>query len=269
MAYGLADVVQQRRMIAESEADEAFKRVASAKLDAMLGLCETAGCRRVRLLDYFGEASGPCGNCDTCLDPPEVWDGTTAARKLLSAVYRTGQRFGAGHVIDVLLGRATDKVNQWRHAELSTFGVGAELSDQEWRGVARQLVASGLLEVDHGAYGALKLTEASRAVLKGEREVSLRKQVLRAKARKKPRLAPAGAPAGAESGLFERLRAWRADTARAHGVPAYVIFHDATLRDIAHARPASIEALRAISGVGVRKLEAYGAEILALVTQGA
>ncbi len=269
MAYGLADVVQQRRMIAESEADEAFKRVASAKLDAMLGLCETAGCRRVRLLDYFGEASGPCGNCDTCLDPPEVWDGTTAARKLLSAVYRTGQRFGAGHVIDVLLGRATDKVNQWRHAELSTFGVGAELSEQEWRGVARQLVASGLLEVDHGAYGALKLTEASRAVLKGEREVSLRKQVLRAKARKKPRLAPAGAPAGAESGLFERLRAWRADTARAHGVPAYVIFHDATLRDIAHARPASIEALRAISGVGVRKLEAYGAEILALVTQGA
>ena len=269
MAYGLADVVQQRRMIAESEADEAFKRVASAKLDAMLGLCETAGCRRVRLLDYFGEASGPCGNCDTCLDPPEVWDGTTAARKLLSAVYRTGQRFGAGHVIDVLLGRATDKVNQWRHAELSTFGVGAELSDQEWRGVARQLVASGLLEVDHGAYGALKLTEASRAVLKGEREVSLRKQVLRAKARKKPRLAPAGAPAGAESGLFEQLRAWRADTARAHGVPAYVIFHDATLRDIAHARPASLEALRAISGVGARKLDAYGEAILALVTQGA
>ena len=266
MAYGLADVVQQRRMIAESEADEAFKRVASAKLDAMLGLCETAGCRRVRLLEYFGEASGPCGNCDTCLDPPEVWDGTTAARKLLSAVYRTGQRFGAGHVIDVLLGRATDKVNQWRHGALSTFGVGAELSDQEWRGVARQLVASGLLEVDHGAYGALKLTEASRAVLKGEREVALRKQVPRAPARKKKqRLVPAGAPAGAESGLLERLRAWRADTARAHGGPAYVIFHDATLRDIAHARPASLEALRAISGVGARKLEVYGAEVLEVV----
>ena len=267
MAYGLADVVLQRRMIAESEADETFKRVASAKLDAMLGLCETSGCRRVRLLEYFGEASGPCGNCDTCLDPPEVWDGTTAARKLLSAVYRTGQRFGAGHVIDVLLGRATDKVNQWRHAELSTFGIGTEFSEQEWRGVARQLVASGLLEVDHGAYGALKLTEASRAVLKGEREVALRKQVFRAKGRRKPRVAAAEEQAGAEPGLFERLRAWRADTARAHGVPAYVIFHDATLRDIATVRPASLEALRAISGVGARKLEAYGAAILALTAQ--
>jgi len=268
MAYGLADVVQLRRMMAESEADEQYKRVAAAKLDAMLGLCETVRCRRVRLLDYFGEATGslgPCGNCDTCLDPPEVWDGTTAAQKLLSAIYRTGQRFGAGHVIDVLLGRATDRVNQWRHAGLSTFGVGTELSDQEWRGVARQLVASGLLAVDHDAYGAFKLTEASRAVLKGEQPVSLRKQAPKARPAKKKRLAAFDGLSAAEAGLYERLRAWRADTARAHGVPAYVILHDATLRDIAHLRPGSLDALHTISGVGARKIEAYGEEILSLV----
>jgi len=272
MAYGLADVVQLRRMMAESEADEQYKRVGSAKLDAMLGLCETVQCRRARLLDYFGETSdtrGPCGNCDTCLDPPEVWDGTTAAQKLLSAIYRTGQRFGAGHVIDVLLGRSTDRVNQLRHAALSTFGVGTELSDQEWRGVARQLVASGLLAVDHDAYGAFKLTEASRAVLKGEQAVSLRKQAPKVKARpeKKKRPAAFDGLSGAEAGLYERLRAWRADTARTHGVPAYVIFHDATLRDIAHLRPGSLEAMRAVSGIGARKIEAYGAEIMKLVTE--
>jgi ATP-dependent DNA helicase RecQ len=267
MAYGLADVVQLRRMLAESEADEQYKRVASAKLDAMLGLCETAACRRVRLLDYFGEASGPCGNCDTCLNPPEVWDGTTAAQKLLSAIYRTGQRFGAGHVIDVLLGRATDRVNQWRHGGLSTFGVGTEFSEQEWRGVARQLVASGLLAVDHGAYGALKLTEASRAVLKGERPVSLRKQAAKGRAAKKKQHPVAFDGLSAEeAGLYERLRAWRADTARARGVPAYVIFHDATLRDLAHLRPKSPEQLHAISGFGMHKIEAYGTEILQLVT---
>ena len=266
MAYGLADIVQLRRMMAESEADEQYKRVAAAKLDAMLGLCETVQCRRVCLLDYFGEASAPCGNCDTCLDPPGVWDGTTAAQKLLSAIYRTGQRFGAGHVIDVLLGRATDKVNQWRHAALSTFGVGTELSEQAWRGVARQLVASGLLAVDHDAYGAFKLTEASRAVLKGEQTVSLRKQALKGRPAKKKRLATFDGLPGAEAGLYERLRAWRADAARAHGVPAYVILHDATLRDIAHVRPESLDALRMISGFGARKIEAYGAEILKRVT---
>ena len=268
MAYGLADVVQLRRMMAESEADEQYKRVAAAKLDAMLGLCETVRCRRVRLLDYFGEATGslgPCGNCDTCLDPPEVWDGTTAAQKLLSATYRTGQRFGAGHVIDVLLGRSTDRVNQWRHGGLSTFGVGTELSEQEWRGVARQLVASGLLAVDHDAYGAFKLTEASRAVLKGEQPVSLRKQAPKARPAKKKRLAAFDGLSGAEAGLYERLRGWRADAARAHGVPAYVILHDATLRDIAHLRPRSLDALHTISGVGARRIEAYGEEILSLV----
>ena len=266
MAYGLADVVQLRRMMAESEADEQYRRVAATKLDAMLGLCETVQCRRVRLLDYFGEVSAACGNCDTCLDPPEVWDGTTAAQKLLSAIYRTGQRFGAGHVIDVLLGRTTDRMNQLRHAGLSTFGVGMELSEQAWRGVARQLVASGLLAVDHDAYGAFKLTEASRAVLKGEQTVSLRKQVLKGRPAKKKRLATFDGLSGAEAGLYERLRAWRADAARAHGVPAYVILHDATLRDIAHVRPGSLEALRMISGFGARKIEAYGAEILKRVT---
>jgi ATP-dependent DNA helicase RecQ len=269
MAYGLADVVQLRRMMAESDADEQFKRVGAAKLDAMLGLCETATCRRVRLLDYFGEAGKPCGNCDTCLTPPELWDGTTAAQKLLSAIYRTGQRFGAGHVIDVLLGRTTDRVNQYRHAELSTFGVGAELSDQEWRGVARQLVASGLLAVDHDAYGALKLTEASRAVLKGEQTVRLRKQAPKARTAKKKRVVMFDGLSDAESALFERLRTWRAEAARAHGVPAYVIFHDATLREIALASPASREALHAISGVGARKIEVYGEAILKLVTDSA
>jgi len=255
--------------MAESEADVQYKRVAAAKLDAMLGLCETVQCRRVRLLDYFGEATsslGPCGNCDTCLDPPEAWDGTRAAQKLLSAVYRTGQRFGAGHVIDVLLGRATERVKQWRHAALSTFGIGTELSDQEWRGVARQLVASGLLAVDHNAYGAFKLTEASRAVLKGEQPVSLRKQAPKARPAKRKHLAALDGVSGAAAGLYERLRAWRVDAARAHGVPAYVIFHDATLRDIAHVRPGSLQELRAISGVGARKIEAYGAEILELVS---
>ena len=262
MSYGLGDVVQQRRMIDQSEGGEEFRRVLLVKLEALLGLCETAGCRRVRLLEYFGEVSGPCGNCDTCLDPPEVWDGSIAAQKLLSAIYRTGQRFGAGHVIDVLRGHATDRVNQLRHGLLSTFGVGAELSEQEWRGVARQLVASGLLAVDHGAWGALKLTEASRAVLKGDQTVSLRKQFPKVRAAKKKRVAAFDGLSAAEATLYERLRAWRAEAARERGVPTYVILHDATLRDIAHLRPKSLQALRTISGFGAHKIEAYGAEIL-------
>ena len=163
MAYGLQDVVQLRRMIDESEAGEAQKRIQAAKLDAMLGLCETAECRRVRLLGYFGEAAAPCGNCDTCLDPPATFDGTLAAQQLLSCVYRTGQRFGAMHVIDVLRGEATAKVTQRRHDKLSTFGIGAGRSGREWRAIVRQCIALGLLEVDHDSYGALKLTPASRA----------------------------------------------------------------------------------------------------------
>jgi len=264
MAYGLQDVVQLRRMIDESEAPEAQKRIQAAKLDAMLGLCETAECRRVRLLGYFGEASGPCGNCDTCLDPPATFDGTEAAQQLLSCVYRTGQRFGALHVIDVLRGEATAKVSQRGHEQLSTFGIGAARSGREWRAIARQCIALGLLEVDHDAYGALRLTAASRAVLKGEQRVALRAW-REAKRSSRTRKAFQGGLSGETHVLFEKLRAWRAEAARSHGVPAYVIFHDATLAEIARTRPASLEALRGVSGVGARKLEAYGADILGLV----
>jgi ATP-dependent DNA helicase RecQ len=266
MAYGLQDVVQLRRMIQESEAGEAQKRIQSAKLDAMLGLCETAECRRVRLLGYFGEASSPCANCDTCLDPPATFDGTIAAQQLLSCVYRTGQRFGAMHVIDVLRGEATDKVTSRGHEALSTFGIGRERSDREWRAIARQCIALGLLAVDHDAYGALRLTAESRAVLKGERNVALRawREARQSPRRAKAASAAADLPREAQE-LFERLRAWRLEAARRHGVPAYVIFHDATLREIARARPASLEVLRAIPGIGARKLEAYGAEIVGLV----
>ena len=267
MTYGLQDVVQQRRMIDESAGDEAYKRRSAAMLEAMLGLCETVECRRVRLLQYFGERSQPCGNCDTCLEPPQAWDGTQAAQKILSAVYRLwkerGQRFGAGHVIDILRGKRTERVTQHRHDELSVFGVGADLSEKEWRSVLRQLIALNLLTVDHDAYGTLALTEGSRAVLKGERVLMLRRETAKPSRSREGARARAAAtlPPEAES-LFTALRAWRAEVARSHGVPAYVIFHDATLREIALARPSSLEALGEISGVGARKLEAYGEEIL-------
>jgi ATP-dependent DNA helicase RecQ len=263
MAYGLQDVVQLRRMIEESEAGEAQKRIQAAKLDAMLALCETAECRRVRLLGYFGEAAGPCGNCDSCLDPPETFDGTVAAQQLLSCVYRTGQRFGAMHVIDVLRGEATPKVTQRDHEKLSTFGIGRSRSAREWRAIVRQCIALGLLEIDHDAYGALRLTSESRAVLKAERTVALRAwREPRRSARVKP---SQESLSGAAQDLFERLRAWRVEAARRHGVPAYVIFHDATLREIARTRPASLDTLRGISGIGARKLEAYGEDIVGLV----
>ena len=263
MAYGLQDLVQLRRMIDESPAGEAQKRVQAAKLDAMLGLCETAECRRVRLLGYFGEAAAPCGNCDTCLDPPATFDGTLAAQQLLSCVYRTGQRFGAMHVIDVLRGESTEKVAQRGHDKLTTFGIGAERSAREWRAIVRQCIALGLLEVDHEAYGALRLAGESRAVLKSERNVMLR--AWREPKRAARTRGTGEALAGPAQALFERLRAWRGEAARRHGVPAYVIFHDVTLRDIARTRPASLEALRGISGIGTKKLEAYGEDIVGLV----
>ncbi|MCU0841216.1 MAG: DNA helicase RecQ [Thiobacillaceae bacterium] len=261
MAWGLQDVATQRRFIEEAESDEAHKRVAHAKLDALLGLAECAGCRRQVLLAYFGETSPPCGNCDNCLEPPTLWDATEAARKALSAVYRTGQRYGAGHVIDVLLGKATDKVTQRGHERLTVFGVGAELDDRHWRSVLRQLVVKGWLAVDHGAYGALKLTEAARPVLKGEVPVLLREPARRQGKAKRTAL-PA---AGPDAALFEALRAWRRRVAEAKGVPAYVILHDATLREIAARRPDSLDALADISGVGARKLEAYGADLLQVI----
>ena len=265
MVYGLADVVNHRRMIDASDADAQFKRIAGAKLDALLGLCEATVCRRLRLLAYFGESSAPCGNCDICLDPPQVWDGTVAAQKALSCAFRSGQRFGAGHLIDVLLGNETARVLQWGHRKLSTFGIGAELDKKRWQAVFRQLVGQGLLAVDLDGYGALKLTDASRAVLTGKQTISLRqtREAPRERAVKKgSRGLAASAFSGAERELWERLREWRAATAKEHGVPAYVVFHDATLAELVRERPATEAALSRISGVGARKLESYGAELL-------
>jgi ATP-dependent DNA helicase RecQ len=271
LAYGLQDVVQQRRLIEATDAQDNYKRASVTKLDAMLGLCETTECRRTRLLAYFGEASRACGNCDNCLNPPTVWDGTIAAQKALSCVARLwkerAQRFGAGHVIDVLRGQATDKVKQWRHETLSVFGVGADFSEQEWRAVLRQLMALDLLRVDHDAYGTLALTAASGGVLKGERQVMLRRQAPRPAREQKIGRRDHTALSPTAHGLFERLRAWRAETAKTHGVPAYVIFHDATLREIADTRPQTLDQLRGITGIGAKKLEAYGEKILTEVAQ--
>jgi ATP-dependent DNA helicase RecQ len=255
-------------MIDESEADETFKRVLSVKLDAMLGLCETLHCRRTRLLDYFGETSGPCGNCDTCLLPPVSFDGTVPVQKLLSAIYRVDQRFAAGHVIDVVRGVASERVAQWHHDRLSVFGVGADRSEQEWRSILRQAIALGLVTVDHEQFSSLKLTDAARPVLKGEARVQLRQYQKPVK--QKRQAAAKGFTesdlSGTEQAIFEKLRWWRVETARAHNVPAYVIFVDATLREIAKARPDSLEALRGVSGVGEKKLASYGDEIIALIT---
>jgi ATP-dependent DNA helicase RecQ len=268
MSYGLADIVQQRRMIDESVADDAFKRASVRKLDALVGLAETAGCRRVRLLAYFGEASGPCGNCDNCLNPPRVWDGTVVAQQALSCVYRTGQRFGAGHVIDVLLGRAEGRVSQLGHDRLSTFGIGGTLDERQWRAVFRQLVALGYLWADGEAFGALKLTPSSRQVLKGETSVMLREQAARPARVKRGKKAVARETAGAaplDSALLRALRAWRLGIAREHGVPAFVVFHDSTLETIAALQPGTREALRGVSGVGEKKLERYAEALLEIV----
>ena len=275
MVYGLGDVVQQRRLIEASEAGDEHKRVASAKLDALLGLCETAQCRRVRLLAYFGEESTACGNCDTCLAPPVTWDATVAVQKALSAIYRTGQRFGAVHVIDVLRGKETERVQRWDHQQLGVFGIGADLDDAAWRDVFRQLVALGLVHVDHAAFGALRLTEASRPVLKGERSVELRRAAPRVRRTRKSR-ATAGVPAaasvtaatGPESERYARLKAWRLAEARRQALPAYVILHDATLAEIARRRPRDLDALADVPGIGARKLERYGPALLELMGDG-
>jgi ATP-dependent DNA helicase RecQ len=270
MAYGLQDVVQQRRMIEESEADANFKRVQSAKLDAMLGLCETLSCRRVRLLDYFGQASGPCGNCDVCLMPPVSFDASLQVQKLLSAIYRVDQRFGAGHVIDVLRGVDSEKVKQWRHEKLSTFGIGAETSEAEWRAILRQAIALGLVMVDYDAYSSLKLTDEARPVLRGERKVQLRqyqKPVKKKRESAKPKGYVETDLSTVEQAIFDKLRWWRVETARKHNVPAYVIFHDATMREIAKMKPVSLGDLRNVSGVGEKKLETYGEEIVALIAE--
>ncbi|MFE9136309.1 DNA helicase RecQ [Streptomyces sp. NPDC007355] len=277
LAYGLQDVVQQRKLIDGSEGDEQHRRALAMHLDAMLALCETVDCRRVRLLAYFGQSGEPCGNCDTCLTPAESWDGTVAAQKLLSTVWRLAkerrQKFGAGQIIDILQGKKTAKVIQFDHDALSVFGVGADLGTAEWRGVVRQLLALGLLAVE-GDYGTLVLTEESGEVLGGRRTVTMRKE--------KAQVAPSRKESGARSGkgarvpvdlpaaavpVFEALRAWRAATAREQGVPAYVVFHDATLREIATRLPTTAEELGTIGGVGEAKLTKYAEGVLAALAE--
>jgi ATP-dependent DNA helicase RecQ len=268
LAYGLQDVVSHRKFIETSEGDDDHRRRMRTHLDAMLALCETVECRRVQLLNYFGQSGEPCGNCDTCLTPPESWDGTVAAQKVLSAIVRLQrerrQKFGAGHIIDILLGKKNAKVIQFDHDSLSVFGVGTELNANEWRGVIRQLLAQGLVAVESN-YGALVLTDTSGDVLAGRRKVNLRREPERAapKAGKSPSTRKAVADMPAEAApIFERLRAWRAATAKEQGVPAYVIFHDATLREIATALPSSLAELGKVSGVGENKLAKYGEQVL-------
>ena len=266
MAYGLGDVVLQRRLIDQSEASDEYKRVSGAKLDALLGLCETAGCRRVRLLGYFGEHSTACGNCDTCLNPPGTWDATEESRKALSAIYRTGQRFGAVHLVDVLRGKISDRVRRWDHDKLAVFGIGADLDETAWRSVFRQLVALGFAHVDHEAHGALKLTAASRAVLKGDQPVEMRRVVTRKAVVPAKRASAAALSLTKDDlSLFERLKAWRSAEARRQSVPAYVILHDSTLARIAQSRPADLGSLAGIGGIGASKLEKYGPALLGLV----
>jgi ATP-dependent DNA helicase RecQ len=276
MAYGLQDVVNQRRMIDESPAGEEFKQVMRGKLDALLALAEATDCRRVRLLGYFGEQSQPCGNCDNCLHPPAVQDGSELARKLLSCIYRvqqaSGISFGAGHIMDILRGKQTEKVSQYGHERLSTFGIAKEAGESELRAVLRQLIAIGAVAVDGQAFNTLRLTEGSRAVLKGDVKVQLRESVAAAPA-KRSRRGTVAAPAAQELGVddqvrFINLKAWRAEVAREHNLPAYVIFHDATLAEIARRRPQTLDDLQGISGIGAKKLEAYGADVLRVVADG-
>jgi ATP-dependent DNA helicase RecQ len=269
MIYGLQDVVQQRQLVDQSLASEAHKRHERLRLDALLGWCEVTDCRRRPLLEYFGEdTGGPCGNCDNCLQPPVTWDGTRAAQKLLSAVYRTGQTFGAAHIVDVLLGNATEKVSRHRHTELSVFGIGTELGASAWRSVIRQLMVRTFLQVDHEGYGALKLTDRSRPLLRGELTLQLREDAKQLVARTKTRRRTTELAAG-DRPLWEALRECRRRLAAEHGLPPYVIFHDATLRQMAEARPNSAEALLMIHGVGHAKLERYGERFLDVIRSAA
>jgi ATP-dependent DNA helicase RecQ len=299
MIYGLADVVQQRRLIEQSPSGEEHKRLSGAKLDALLGLCEAVDCRRVRLLDYFGEASTPCGNCDNCLSPPEEWDGTNAARKLMSCIYRcekaSGFGFGAQQIIDVLTGNLTEKVEQFAHDKVSTFGIGKELTALQWRALVRQLVALKYLRVDYDHFNVLRLTQACRDVLNGTKVLKLRKPSEHVPAKRKARKgayggrsASAGSLSVGASGngshgdgsasdrsiggqsneiVFQALREWRKGIAREHGVPAYTVFHDSTLQEIARVLPGSIDDLRGISGIGATKLERYGTPLLEIVRE--
>ncbi|WP_293404871.1 DNA helicase RecQ [Polaromonas sp.] len=274
MTYGLQDVVNQRRMIDTSEAaSEEFKVVMRGKLDALLSLAEDTRCRRVSLLHYFGEDSQPCGNCDNCLNPPAVWDATEPARKMLSCIYRvqqaSGINFGAGHLMDILRGKPTEKVVQYQHDKLSTFGIGADLGEAQWRAVLRQLIAKNMVRVDVDAFNTLQLMPDARQVLKGETAVMLREQLAAEKTSRGKKATKTSVKGMAEAALnagalerLGRLKAWRAEVAREHNLPAFVIFHDSTLRALAERAPTSMDELEGIAGMGVKKLEAYGAEVL-------
>jgi ATP-dependent DNA helicase RecQ len=276
MAYGLQDVVNQRRMIDDSPAPDEFKQVLRGKLDALLALAEASDCRRVRLLRYFGEESTACGNCDNCLNPPELFDATEPARKLLSCIYRvqqaSGHGYGAGHIMDILRGKVTEKVQANGHDQLSTFGIGADWSETQWRALLRQLIAIEAVRVDDAPYNTLHLADGARGILKGEAEVRLRLLAERAptrsrSARAKPPVGDDGAPLSlAERDCLDALKAWRAQVAKEHNLPAYVIFHDATLRAIAQRRPADVADLDGISGIGEKKRAAYGEAVLAVVS---
>ena len=272
MIYGLQDVVQLRALVDSSEADEQHKRRERHKLDALLGWCELTECRRLPLLAYFGErrdAAPPCGNCDNCVAPPATWDGTEAARKLLSAIYRTGQSFGAAHVVDVLVGNDTEKVARHRHEALSVFGIGADLQPSGWRSLIRQLVVRGRLRVDHERFGALALTDASRALLRGEETLRVREDPKDVAPRRKSRTAVSSEVADADRDLWEALRECRRKLASERNLPPYVIFHDATLKQMLAERPADRDALLRISGVGQAKLDRYGEQFLEVLRRGA
>lgn len=267
LAYGLNDVMQLKEMIEGGQAPEAQKQVERQKLNAMLGLAETVACRRQVILNYFGEASQPCGNCDNCLTPPKTWDATEAARKALSCVFRTGQRFGAGHIIDVLLGKSTDKVKQHFHDQVSTFGIGSDLSEAGWRSVLRQLLAAGFLQTEP-EFGGLQLTDTARPLLRGELALHLRglPEKTRDKRGSDKKRSPASLDISpADEALWQALRSKRRALADEQGVPAYLIFTDATLKAMLDARPSSLDEMAHISGVGAQKLERYGAAFLGVL----
>ncbi len=276
MRWGAADMVKQRRFIEESDAGDVYKRVVSGKLDELVGLCETVGCRRVELLAYFGESATPCGNCDNCLNPPSVRDATAEAQKALSCVYRTGQRFGVAHLIDVLRGADTEKIRRFGHHELGVYSIGQDTPEAVWRGVFRQLISNGFLEVDHESFGVLKLTAAAKPLLKGEQKLMLREYIASTRTKKEKRERERARSkigdvelSGAEQVLLDRLRAWRRATAAEHGVPAYVILHDASLNAVVQKKPQRSNDLHGILGLGETKRERYGEALLTLVREWA
>ncbi len=268
LCYGLGDVVLLKQMIEQSEAGEERKALERSKLDHLLGYCESMQCRRQVLLAGFGETyPQPCGNCDNCLQPPDAWDASVAAQKALSCVYRSGQRFGVGHLIDILRGGENDKIRQFGHTELSTYGIGKDLDARTWRSVFRQLVAAGLLEVDSDAYGGLRLTDGSRDVLKGQRKVMMRRESARTRERDRSGQRTGLSVLPQDLALFNALRGLRAELAREQNVPAFVIFHDSTLRNIAEQRPTSIDALGRVGGIGGTKLSRYGERLVEIVRE--